>query len=188
MHRATDATSYAIRNTQFAILILAYGNPLRRDDGVGWVIGERLAALLPEDAADVRVLHQLTPEWAEPISRAGAVLFIDAAEPDSIPVGFNPLPLSDAGFNRRVAGTIDWRTLEPDDFTARPFTHQVDPASLLAAAQELYGHAPPTHLLTVTGADFGFGEGLSPQVAGVVEEAIGQIQQWMERRALETGE
>lgn len=185
MHRATDATSYAIRNTQFAILILAYGNPLRRDDGVGWVIGERLAALLPEDAADVRVLHQLTPEWAEPISRAGAVLFIDAAEKTCQEsenlAGMTP------SFGATPGG-IHWTEIQPSDFSAQPFTHQVDPASLLAAAQELYGHAPPTHLLTVTGADFGFGEGLSPQVAGVVEEAIGQIQQWMERRALETGE
>lgn len=184
MQSETNATTFATRNSQFATLLLCYGNPLRRDDGVGWVIGERLAETLPEAVADVRVLHQLTPELAEPISRAGAVIFIDAAESNVAPVGFNPLPLSDAGFNRR-AGTIDWRTLEPGNFTAQPFTHQVEPASLLAAAKELFGHAPPAHLLTVTGGDFGYGEGLSPEVAHAVEEVIGQINQFIERRRLE---
>ena len=75
MQNETSATTYAIRNTQY-VLVLAYGNPLRRDDGVGWVIGERLAELLPEEAVDVRVLHQLTPELAEPISRASRAFWL----------------------------------------------------------------------------------------------------------------
>lgn len=198
MQRATGTTSYAIRNTQY-VLILAYGNPLRRDDGVGWVIGERLAEMLREDVADVRVLHQLTPELAEPISRAGAVIFIDAAEPaarrmnsasatanpwkrvddadDS--VRFNVLPVAGVGFNQcpDEPGAIRWSAIQPGAFTAQPFTHQTDSAGLLAAAWELFGHAPPARLLTVTGADFGFGEGLSPAVENAAAEAVGQIAQ-----------
>ena len=147
MQNETSATTYAIRNTQY-VLVLAYGNPLRRDDGVGWVIGERLAELLPEEAVDVRVLHQLTPELAEPISRAERVIFVDAAEParrmNSASDTENPL-------KRVVApddsddepGAIHWTEIQPSSFTAQPFTHQVDPASLLAAAQELFGYAPP---------------------------------------------
>lgn len=169
MQNETNATTYAIRNTQYAVLLLAYGNPLRRDDGVGWVIGERLAEMLAEDVADVRVLHQLTPELAEPISRAGVVIFVDAAEADE-------------------PGAIGWVEIQPGTFTAQPFTHQVDPAALLAGAKELFGHAPPAHLLTVTGADFGYGEGLSPAVANAVGQAIGQIQQFIERRRLESRE
>ncbi len=163
MQNETNATAYAIRHTQY-VLVLAYGNPLRRDDGVGWVIGERLAEILPENVADVRVLHQLTPELAEPISHAEAVIFVDAAE------GEKP-------------GTIRWTEIQPGSFT-----HQVEPASLLDAAQELFGHCPPAALLTVTGGDFGYGEGLSPAVANAVGQAIGQIQKFIERRRLEIGE
>src|SRR3954467_15466993 len=60
-------------------LVLACGNTLRGDDGVGWEI----AALLEDDAAlaDVEVVasHQLTPEMAEPISRADVVVFVDCS-------------------------------------------------------------------------------------------------------------
>jgi len=168
--------------SQFAILVLAYGNPLRRDDGVGWVIGERLATTLPEDVADVRVLHQLTPELAEPISRAGRVIFVDAAEA-TCQVSENLAGLSSVLTSK--PGEISWSEIQPGSFTSQPFTHQVDPASLLAAAKELFGHAPPAHLLTVTGADFGYGEGLSPALENAVEEAVKQINQFIERRRLE---
>jgi len=147
------------------LLILAYGNPLRGDDGVGWAVGERLAAFLPEEVAEVLVQHQLTPELAEPISRAAQVIFVDAAE------GGSP-------------GTLCWTALYPESSPAQAFTHQVDPTSLLAAAQELYGHAPTAHLLTVTGADFGYGEGLSPAVAQATDEAVAKISQHIERSRL----
>lgn len=185
MQRATYTTSNAIRNSQFTILILAYGNPLRRDDGVGWVIGERLAELLPEDVADVRVLHQLTPELAAPISGAAQVIFVDAAE-QACQVSENPTGLTPTA--GAAPGGIRWSEIQPGSFDAQPFTHQVDPASLLAAAQELFGHAPPAHLLTVTGADFGYGQGLSAEVADAVEEVIGQIQQFLERTRLGIGD
>ena len=55
------------------------GNPLRGDDGVGWRVAEAVAAALPDAVADVLTVHQLTPELAEPISRAERVIFIDAA-------------------------------------------------------------------------------------------------------------
>lgn len=138
------------------LLILAYGNPLRGDDGVGWAVGGKLAAILPEEAAEVIVQHQLTPELAEPISRAAQVIFVDAAEGDE-------------------PGAIGWAEVQPGA-SSHAFTHQVEPASLLAAAQELYGRAPvAAHLLTITGGDFGYSEGLSPAVERAVEEAVTKI-------------
>ncbi len=176
MRHETGDTTCAIRNSQLAFLVLAYGNPLRRDDGVGWVIGDRLAEILAEDVADVRVLHQLTPELAEPISRAEWVVFVDAAETCQVSENLAGLATTTAD----LPGAISWSEIQPGRFTAQPFTHQVDPASLLAAAQELFGHAPPAHLLTVTGTDFGYGEGLSPAVENAVVEAVGQIAQIVE--------
>src|ERR1044072_3449496 len=59
-------------------LVIGYGNELRGDDGVGPRVARAVQQLsLPH----VRVLvqHQLTPELAEDISRARAVVFVDAA-------------------------------------------------------------------------------------------------------------
>src|SRR2546421_12899232 len=58
-------------------LVIGYGNPLRTDDGVGWQVAQQLATDLADDV-DVIGTHQLTPELAEPISRAGLVVFVDA--------------------------------------------------------------------------------------------------------------
>lgn len=156
-------------NTTPPILLLAYGNPLRGDDSVGWAVGERLAAMFPEDVAQVIVQHQLTPELAEPISRAARVIFIDAEE-------------------GAPAGAIRWTELRPAMAPAQPFSHQVKPAGLLVAAQELYGHAPAAHLLTVIGESFGYEERLSPAVERAVGEVIEQIHQFVERGRLEMRE
>ena len=58
-------------------LIIGYGNPLRGDDGLGWRAAEQLAEIIPQSEAEVIACHQLTPELAEPISRARLVIFID---------------------------------------------------------------------------------------------------------------
>lgn len=64
-------------------LIIGIGSTLRRDDGLGPDLARSAADALP---ADLIVVTQLTPELAEPISRAGRVVFIDAAEtPDARP-------------------------------------------------------------------------------------------------------
>ena len=59
-------------------LVIGYGNTLRGDDGVGQRVAEEIVLLeLPAVQAIAR--HQLTPELAEPISKARAVIFVDAA-------------------------------------------------------------------------------------------------------------
>lgn len=137
-------------------LILAYGNPLREDDGVGWQVGEQLAQMLPETAVQVLVCHQLTPELVEPISRAALVIFIDAAT-GSIP------------------GAIDCRPITSDPARVRPFSHQVDPSGLLLAAQQLYGRVPQAFLLSVTGQSFGYGEGLSDAVLAALPQLVARV-------------
>src|SRR5262245_29107852 len=61
------------------VLIIGYGNPLRADDGVGWQAARHLAELLRDEPIEILALHQLTPELAEPISRADLIIFIDAS-------------------------------------------------------------------------------------------------------------
>lgn len=126
-------------------LVIGYGNPLRGDDGAGLVVAERLAAAIDRRAdADIRACHQLTPELAEPVSRASLVIFIDAA------VDGQPGDIAQADLVPEAPEGI--------------FTHHVTPATLLAAARDLYGVCPRAVLLSITGAAFELGDRLSPPV------------------------
>jgi hydrogenase maturation protease len=115
-------------------LILACGNPLRSDDGVGpW-----LAAWAEErfrEQPDVRVIsrQQWTPDLAEDIAAADSVLFIDCSI-ESAP------------------GSIQLVPVEPNPQTATLATHHLGASELLALARELYGSLPRKALLLTIGA------------------------------------
>ena len=134
-------------------LILAYGNPLRGDDGIGPEAGERLRSILHDsDDVEIRTMHQLTPELMEPISRAARVIFIDVCE-------------------GAVPGAISQRAIEPSTGATR-FTHHATPQALLAGARALYGRAAEATMLTVAGAEFSLGSGLSPAVARSLDGVV----------------
>ena len=64
-----------------AVLVIAWGNPLREDDAVAWHVLEALRRLQPRQslpALHLRHAQQLTPEMAECVSRAAGVVFVDA--------------------------------------------------------------------------------------------------------------
>ena len=127
------------------MLIIGYGNSLRGDD----VVGCHVAQLLEEsyrDDPEVQVIgsHQLTPEMAEDVSASEFVLFLDAA------VGSH-------------AGVIKHARVAPR-LGPLSFAHSLEPDSLLAAADELYGSAPRAELLTIVGASFEVGGSLSTAV------------------------
>lgn len=132
-------------------LIIGIGSTLRRDDGLGPDLAQHAAGLLPGDDHTVLIVTQLTPELAEPISRAERVVFIDAAE------------TTDA-----APGAIMTHPLDPDEGESAAFTHQASPGGLLAAARDWYGHAPAALLIAVQGRDFGIGDGLSPAITAQI--------------------
>lgn len=136
----------------YALLIIGYGNPLRGDDGLGWQAAERLAAL-GRPGWHVLTCQQLTPDLAEPLSRAQRAVFIDAAA---------------AG----EPGQITRRALAPAEPQPAAFSHQLEPAGLLALARAWYGAAPPADLITVAGASFDYAETLSPSVAAALEDIL----------------
>jgi hydrogenase maturation protease len=127
------------------VLLLGYGNPLRSDDGLGWQIAVQL--FRANQTADVEVLpcHQLTPELAEPISKAASVLFIDCAK-EGVPGEFR-------------CEEIHWQT------GSISFTHDLSPTALLDLASQLFGACPRAFLLTICGQCFAPGESLSPTVS-----------------------
>ena len=133
-------------------LVIALGNPLREDDGAGWAVAQAL-----HQCQDVRVLvvHQLMPEMAEEVSRADAVVFVDA---------------------RRGGLAGELRTVALAPAAAEPrLAHVVEPETLLHYAQILYGRAPQAWLVSIAGERFGLGDGLSASVLRAGTAAAQQV-------------
>jgi hydrogenase maturation protease len=152
------------------VLIVAYGNVLRGDDGVAWRAADQLEEKL--SGLDVELLrrHQLVPELAESVSRAELVIFVDAA--------------SSAGRNRQP-GELHCEEIDlpPDQSQSRRsqpgqprFSHQFSTATVLTLARELYGASPRAFSLTVTGDCFDHGESLSAMVADSIPALIVRIE------------
>jgi hydrogenase maturation protease len=127
-------------------LVIGYGSSLRGDDGAGPFVARQLGA-------GAMVCHQLTPEFAEPISRARRVIFVDAH----------------AGV---AAGEI---VIQSVDARASAGIHQFDPGTLLAWSQQLYGRAPEAFLIGMGGASFEFGDGLSAAAMRAAGRALRAI-------------
>lgn len=133
------------------VLLIGYGNPLRRDDGIGRVVAERF-----ETRPDVRVLtcHQLTPELTDELMRCERAVFVDAT----------------------LSGSAAVRLVSPTANPASP-GHVGDPAWLLGLSKAVYGRYPEAWLVTVPVEDVGFGEGLSVDGERMVEVAVRLVEQ-----------
>ncbi len=118
------------------IVVLAIGNTLRGDDGVADHVADLLGA---RAGVDVRRLHQLTPELAEEIAHAAAVIFVDA-DPE----------VAEARLERLVPAP-----------QRSAFTHTVTPGDLVILAEQLYGFQGVAYLCRVPAENFAEGESLS---------------------------
>ncbi|MFY9923016.1 MAG: hydrogenase maturation protease [Opitutaceae bacterium] len=135
------------------VLVIGYGNTLRQDDGVGPYVAERFEELgLP----GVRTLveAQLSPEHAEVISMAKAVVFVDAAATEARDAELRPLSAA-----------------ESSEVTA----HSLEPATLLALCRDVYGRVPNAWWLTIRAEQLGFGEEFSSQAWTGVAAALGEL-------------
>jgi len=136
------------------LLVIGYGNTLRGDDGVGVRVAEAVDQLeLP--GVSILICQQLSPEHAEPISRAGCVVFVDAA--------------------LDAPEEVQLRELAPGD-TTQLMAHAADPRTMLALARDVFGRAPRAWWLTIPAVEMGFGETLSPSAQGGLLEAVAKIQ------------
>ena len=137
-------------------LIVGYGNPLRGDDGAGYVAAEMLRERIHDPSIEILCEQQLLPELMEPISRAAGVIFIDASVSGR-------------------AGKFSRIPLRPAPACSR-FTHHATPESLLAGAQSLYGHTPEATLYTIPGRNFEMGQELTPSVRRAVNELVATLE------------
>lgn len=140
-------------------LLLACGNTLRGDDGVGWWIGGQVEQDIAPADLEVVLTQQFLPEFADPISKAEMVIFVDCSavtQPGAVSV----FPVEAAAQLPRI------------------LTHQLDPASLLRMAADYYGHMPGTAVaVTVGGHRFGLADGLSDEVQAAVPAAVEAVEQ-----------
>jgi Ni,Fe-hydrogenase maturation factor len=101
-------------------------------------------------------VHQLVPELAERIRWVSRGLFVDAA------VG---------------AETVRLQRVEPTPH--RGLGHVCSPGALLGWTVLAYECAPEAWLLSIPGATFDLGTGLSQQAENLVPEAIAQVEAWL---------
>ena len=137
-------------------LIIGYGNPLRGDDGIGCVVAERLLAQGHMQGLEVIFAHQLTPDLAEPLSRATLAIFVDAA-------------------SNVVPGKIIAHAVRPDVPRNGIFGHHLTPAELLSYARVVFERAPYAWLISVGGEQWDICEELSEPVRAAVPRVLHQI-------------
>lgn len=130
--------------------MLGFGNPLRGDDGVGWVVAEAAAERWRGRVA-VRTGHQLVPEWAADLSDADVVFFVDA----SLEVDETVLEI-----------------LWTDEKSTPIDGHNLSPAQLLLLTRAAFGRAPRALVLHVPAVNFDFGQTLSPIAARGAGRAV----------------
>jgi hydrogenase maturation protease len=157
------------------LLILGYGNPDRKDDGVAWHILRGLTiklGLIPPESyedefpefalIDFAFYLLLTPEMTEDVATYEYVCFIDA-HTGNIP---EPIRLIDV----------------ESEFQYSPFTHHLTPQSLISMCETIYGKKPDAALLSVLGHRFLFSQELSEETAGLVPQAVELIWDWINAR------
>jgi hydrogenase maturation protease len=145
----------------FDFWIIGYGNPQRRDDGIGPHIVNRLQPLL-KHRKDVHLLalHQLEPDIIDTLKTADTLIFVDATR-------------------EALTEGRDWLEIQPELNTMPCLIHQVAPAFILGLLQCLYHRYPKAWMVSVEGTDFGFGNGLSPDARKGAEQVIGEITEFV---------
>ena len=118
-----------------------------------WWRARLVARGIPRSA--VRAVVGLLPELAVDVAAADEVVFVDAA------VG-------------APAGTHQTTVVTPEADGGR-WTHHLSPGALLALTQLAFGRVPPATLVTVNGAAWDAGRGLSPELEAVLPEVMSAL-------------
>ena len=136
------------------ILIIAYGNPLRGDDGIAWHAAQCLREKLP--FASIVSVHQLTPELAALAAEADGVLFLDAARCGE------PGEISCARVDSETDGSQS--------------SHWLTPAQVMALCRQLYSVTPRALVVSVAGECFDHGDTLSTRLRSALPSLIDRVE------------
>jgi hydrogenase maturation protease len=146
----------------YRCLVLACGNTLCGDDGVGPRLADWAAERFQNDS-NIRVIarQQWTPDLAADIAAADSVLFVDAS------IAMPP-------------GRVALIPVETDGNGTEAASHHLEPRKLLGLTQALYGSmAAHAMILSVGAGSTELGEELSkpveaalPRARGILEKAV----------------
>ncbi|UCG07485.1 MAG: hydrogenase maturation protease [Desulfobacterales bacterium] len=143
--------------TAWDLCIVGFGNPQRRDDGIGsYMVRQLKSALESYDKIGFLTVRHPEPSIVAELHAAAQILFVDA----TIKVLTNGWQL-----NR----------IQPEPEILPYTTHHFTPMIILGIMRMLYGQSPPTWVLTVEGCDFGFGRSLTFTAKKRAESAISAI-------------
>jgi len=131
-------------------LVIACGNPLRGDDGIGPAAAEIVNSWrIP--GVKVIAVHQLTPELIDEMRAAQRVLFVDAA----INI--------EGAFHAGIIAPLKSR---------RQFGHHQTPANLLALMHDLESHSPAAWQVSISPASFDHGDAISTKAQSNLHAAL----------------
>lgn len=133
------------------ILVIGYGNPGRRDDGLGPAFAQRVEGMaIPNVSVDTD--YQLTVEHAHDLAAFDVVVFADATVEEGKPFYFRPL-----------------QTGAPLTFT----THSITPGGVMRIARDLFHATTAAHVLGIRGYEFKvIAEGLTDRATANLGTAI----------------
>ena len=139
-------------------LVIAVGNQMRADDGVG----HRVADLL-EPVPDVVFLrlHQLAPEIASEMQDAEAVVFLDAD------------PAAEYPSLERIDGPLE---------STSPLSHWTSPSALVLLATQLYGFQGEAWLCHLPARDFTHSSEITPEAEAQTSVAARLVRGLLESR------
>lgn len=134
------------------VFVIGYGNPGRRDDGLGPALAARLRDLrLP--GVHVEEAYQLSVEHAAAVAEHDVAIFADASVDAEAP--------------------YRWSRLEPRHGPLEFTTHSLAPDRVLGLAHEVFAARTAGWALAIRGHTFeGFGERLSAGAAANLENAL----------------
>lgn len=130
-----------------AILVYGYGNPGRKDDGLGPAFIQLLDEWLienPQHQISTDSNYQLNIEDAAAIADKEVVVFVDASLEEDI-------------------GAFSLTKVEASDAKVEFSMHAVSPSFVLDLCKKIYDKSPETWLLHIRGYDWDFIENLSDQ-------------------------
>jgi hydrogenase maturation protease len=147
------------------ILIYAYGNPGRQDDGLGnrfveelekWIIKKNIPAV------ELESNYQLNIEDSITIAAKDTVIFVDASNEDIEDIHFS--------------------VVEPSEGRSEFTTHAASPSFILALCIQLYNKHPKTYLLQIRGYEWAFKEGLSEKAEKNLKKALEFMKEKLTKR------
>lgn len=163
-HISNSPPAKSMNPPTIGCLILASGNTLRSDDGVGPFLAEWAEGRFQPDAR-VQVIsrQQWTPELAEDVSRAESVLFIDCSI-------------------EAAPGSVDLMPVLPAETPEVLATHHLGAPELLALSWDFYRSLPANaQILTIGAGSIELGETFSEVVQAALPEARRTIEETVQR-------